>query len=42
MLAADVAVVLDSPLIADGTVVAGLLYDIHSGRLTTVVPPSDR
>ena len=36
------AAVLDSPLIADGTVVAGLVYDLHSGRLTTVVaaPPT--
>ena len=41
VLAADVAVVLDSPLIADGTVVAGLVYDIHTGRLTTAVPPRD-
>ena len=32
-------IVLDSPLIADGTVVAGLVYDIHSGRLAVVVPP---
>jgi carbonic anhydrase len=39
VLAADVSIVLDSPLIADGTVVAGLVYDIHSGRLAVVVPP---
>jgi len=38
----DVTAVLESPLIADGTVVAGLVYDLRSGRLTTVVPPSDR
>lgn len=41
-LQADVAVVLASPLIVDGTVVAGLVYDLHTGRLTTVVPPCDR
>jgi len=38
----DVAKVLESPLIADGTVVAGLVYDLPSGRLTTVVPPCTR
>ena len=38
-LEADVTAVLDSPLIADGVVVGGLLYDLHSGRLTTVVIP---
>lgn len=42
VLGRDVAAVLDSPLIVDGTVVAGLLYDLHSGRLTTVVPPDHR
>jgi carbonic anhydrase len=39
VLETDVAEVLASPLIPDGTAVAGLVYDIHSGRLTTVVPP---
>jgi len=39
VLVADVGAVLDSPLIADGTVVAGLVYDLCSGRLTTVVEP---
>ena len=38
----DVAAVLASPLIADGTVVTGLLYDLLSGRLHTVVPPRSR
>jgi len=38
----DVAAVLDSPLIPDGTVVAGLVYDLHSGRLHTVVEPQPR
>ena len=38
----DVTKVLESPLVADGTVVAGLVYDLHSGRLTTVVPPCNR
>jgi len=38
----DVSAVLESPLIADGTVVAGLVYDLRSGRLTTVVPPGTR
>lgn len=41
VLAEDVAAVLDSPLIAPGIVVAGLVYDLHSGRLHTVVPPRD-
>ena len=36
----DVALVLGSPLIPDGTVVAGLVYDLHSGRLAPVVPPA--
>lgn len=35
----DVQAVLDSPLIADGTVVAGLIYDLRSGWLTTIVEP---
>lgn len=38
----DVAAVLASPLIADGTLVAGLVYDLRSGRLTTVVAPRRR
>jgi carbonic anhydrase len=42
VLGTDVAMVLASPLIPDGTVVAGLVYDLHSGRLTTVVPPQRR
>lgn len=42
VLAEDVAVVVDSPLIAAGTVVAGLVYDLHSGRLASVVPPRRR
>ncbi len=40
VLQKDVSAVLDSPLIVDATVVAGLVYDLHSGRLTTVVPPT--
>jgi len=39
VLGADVQLVLDSPLLPDGIVVGGLLLDLHSGRLTTVVPP---
>jgi len=35
----DVRAVLDSPLIAVGTVVAGLIYDLRSGWLTTIVEP---
>ena len=35
----DVQTVVDSPLIADGTVVAGLIYDLRSGWLTTIVEP---
>ncbi len=42
VLRSDVASVLESPLIVDGTVVVGLVYDLHSGRLTTAVPPSAR
>ena len=41
-LTQDVEAVLDSPLIPDGTIVAGLVYDIHSGRLRTVVDPQPR
>ena len=39
VLRADVDVVLASPLLRDGVVVAGLLLDLRSGRLTTVVEP---
>ncbi len=42
VLADDVASVLASPLIAPGTVVAGLLLDLHVGRLATVVAPRAR
>lgn len=35
----DVQTILESPLIADGTVVAGLIYDLRSGWLTTIVEP---
>ena len=38
-LQTDVDRVLASPLVPDGVVVAGLLYDLRAGRLTTVVPP---
>lgn len=39
VLQADVGLVLRSPLVADGVVVGGLIYDLRSGRLTTVVAP---
>ena len=39
VLGADVQLLLDSPLLPDGIVVGGLLLDLHSGRLTTVVAP---
>lgn len=39
VLRADVDVLLASPLLPDGVVVGGLVYDLHSGRLTTVVAP---
>lgn len=39
VLRADVQELLDSPLLPDGIVVGGLLLDLRSGRLTTVVPP---
>jgi len=35
----DVKAVLASPLIPDDTVVAGLIYDLRSGWLTTIVEP---
>jgi carbonic anhydrase len=41
VLRSDVDRVLASPLLPDRLVVAGLVYDIRSGRLTTVVPPRD-
>ena len=36
-LANDVARLLESPLLPPGTLVSGLVYDLHSGRLRTVV-----
>ena len=39
VLQADVQLVLDSPLVPDEVVVGGLLLDLRSGRLTTVVAP---
>jgi carbonic anhydrase len=39
VLRADVDRVLASPLLPDGAVVGGLVYDLRSGRLTTVVAP---
>jgi len=41
-LEGDVGAVLDSGLVPDGTVVAGLVFDLHSGRLSTVVAPRQR
>jgi len=38
-LAADVNRLLDSALLPKGTVVAGMVYDLHSGRLSTLVEP---
>ncbi len=35
----DVDLVLKSPLVKDGVVVAGLLLDLGSGRLTTIIEP---
>jgi carbonic anhydrase len=40
VLRADVHRLLESPLLPDGIVVGGLLLDLRSGRLTTLVPPS--
>ena len=37
-LKGDVARLLASPLLPGGTVVAGLLYDLRSGRLDVVEP----
>ena len=42
VLQADVDRLLASPLVADGTVVGGLLLDLHAGRLGVVVPPRRR
>jgi carbonic anhydrase len=42
VLRADVDRVLASPLVPDGVVVGGLLLDLHSGRLTTIVAPRTR
>ena len=42
VLAADVQLLLESPLLPDGVVVGGLLLELHSGRLTTVVAPRTR
>jgi carbonic anhydrase len=39
-LARDVGAILDSPLIPAGTAVAGLVLDLHSGGLDTLVPPA--
>ena len=39
VLRADVQVLLDSVLLPDGIVVGGLLLDVRSGRLTTIVEP---
>ena len=38
-LEADVAAILASPWVRDGVIVGGLVYDLQSGRLTTVVEP---
>jgi carbonic anhydrase len=38
----DVARLLASPLLPKGLVVAGLVYDIHKGRLATLVEPQAR
>lgn len=42
VLRADVERVVTSPLLPGGTVVAGLVYDLWSGRLSTVVEPCSR
>jgi carbonic anhydrase len=39
-LAADVGRLLSTPLLPAGTVVTGLVYDLHSGRLSTLVEPT--
>ena len=41
-LQADVERLLASPLIPAGVVVAGLVYDLRTGRLATVVAPRAR
>ena len=39
-LAHDVSRLLQTPLLPKGTVVVGMIYDLRSGRLDTVVPPA--
>ena len=39
-LAHDVARLLETPLLPKGTLVVGMIYDLGSGRLDTVVPPA--
>ena len=41
-LRADVGRLLASPLLPTGVVVAGLVLDLHSGRLATIVEPQAR
>jgi carbonic anhydrase len=41
-LRADVARLLASPVLPTGVVVAGLVLDLHSGRLATIVEPQAR
>ena len=38
-LAADVSRLLESSLLPKGTVITGMVYDLHSGLLSTVVEP---
>ena len=39
-LASDVGRLLDSPLLPKGTVVTGMVLDLHTGRLDTIVSPT--
>jgi carbonic anhydrase len=39
-LASDVGRLLESPLLPQGTIVTGMVLDLHSGRLETIVEPT--
>ncbi|MFL6204902.1 MAG: beta-class carbonic anhydrase [Acidimicrobiales bacterium] len=39
-LANDIGRLLESPLLPKGTIVAGMVLDLHSGRLDTIVSPT--
>ena len=36
----DVEKIRSSPFIPEGTLVSGHIYDVHTGKVQTVVPPT--